>query len=287
MAKVVFLVCPDVPCRHNYAKVNFPNFIHIDPHHFEDYVEENEALLRARAANENVLINWDNATKTDRRCYIDIFKRDPKYGNIECHIFDVALGDSEVVKKFLQKLDEPRFAEGFNFIKTILPDEYEQYSEEVYREKALIFDLHSVIGNKSKSKSIHPSNLYVPEEVNRILSKYYDLGFLLISITNMVNVSLGSMTEEKGQLCIASSITKIDPPLTDIFYCSHAVQEKCKCKKPYPLMGFEALTQYYLDLNKSILVGHIEGIDKPFGRNVGIRNFIPAQTFFKKDLHND
>jgi D-glycero-D-manno-heptose 1,7-bisphosphate phosphatase len=63
-----------------------------------------------------------------------------------------------------------------------------------------------------------------------------------------------------------------------LFFCPHAPEENCKCRKPEPKMILDAKKRFNIDLSKSLLIG-----DKISDIEAGIRAGVAYNTLKTKD----
>ncbi len=112
----------------------------------------------------------------------------------------------------------------------------------------------------------------VPDALRRLK----EAGFLLIVITNQGAIGKGLYTvtdmqavHEALQAYLAPFNTQID----DFFYCPHAEEENCSCRKPKPGMISAAQGKYNIQLKESYAVGD-KISDLEAGRAAGCRTVL-------------
>ena len=98
-------------------------------------------------------------------------------------------------------------------------------------------------------------------------------GYSLIQVSNQSGIGRGYFTEEDyfavtkrlNDLLNINGIT-----FTGYYYCPHAPNVNCKCRKPKPYLAQKAAIDFDIDLKNSYMVG-----DKPsdieFGKNFGAK----------------
>ncbi len=83
-------------------------------------------------------------------------------------------------------------------------------------------------------------------------------GFKVIVITNQ-SVIGRKMISQKTLNAIfkkmKNGIKKAGGEITDIFFCPHAPEKNCSCRKPKPGLILEAKKKYQIDLNQTFMVG--------------------------------
>ncbi len=97
-------------------------------------------------------------------------------------------------------------------------------------------------------------------------------GFLLFVVTNQSGIGRGYFPEADA-IAVHSRITDMlrerGVRIEKIYYCPHAPEEGCECRKPKPFLVLKAAEEFGIDLAKSFFVGdHIK--DAETGRAAGI-----------------
>lgn len=85
-------------------------------------------------------------------------------------------------------------------------------------------------------------------------------GYLLIVVTNQSGIGRGYYTLDDFQMLTAFMLAElykngIDLKPEQIFYCPHAPEEACACRKPEPGMFLKAQKRFDIDLKNSWMVG--------------------------------
>ena len=111
----------------------------------------------------------------------------------------------------------------------------------------------------------------VPYNVNPQLIRFEDhaveslyllqqKGYYLIVVSNQPGISLGYFKEEELKAVkekIESSLLENKVMLNGFYYCPHAEDEGCNCRKPNPGLFFRAARDMEIDLSKSWMIGDI------------------------------
>ena len=120
-------------------------------------------------------------------------------------------------------------------------------------------------------------------------------GYTLILITNQSGIGRGYFTEEtlakiNGRLC--EILEQHGVTLARIYYCPHAPEAKCSCRKPATGMLEQACNDFSIDLKNSVMIGDGKG-DIGLAQNFGITGIqvtngkkdpIPGATRVCQDL---
>ena len=122
------------------------------------------------------------------------------------------------------------------------------------------------------------------------LKKILNAGFEIIIITNQAGIAKGIFTVkdyEKLTNYYRNDLLKDGIKILDILFCPHhpsgsikKYTKDCNFRKPNPGMIKNILKKYFIDLNKSILIGDkISDIEA--GMNAGIKNLYLVESGHK------
>ena len=115
-------------------------------------------------------------------------------------------------------------------------------------------------------------------------------GFLIIVITNQSGIGRGyfnveqlNAVHDKLRLLLSSFKVVLD----GLYYCPHAPNQECNCRKPKTGMLEQACHDHNIDLTRSIMVGDSQQ-DIQMGRNFGLRTVqLRLEGSDKEDFHAD
>lgn len=105
--------------------------------------------------------------------------------------------------------------------------------------------------------------------------------YRLVIISNQSGVARGLITEVQMnavharvvELFAARGVT-----FTGTYYCPHAVDAGCRCRKPAPGMILDAAAEHELDVASSAMVGDRES-DLDAGRNAGVGTVVMFESW--------
>jgi len=140
--------------------------------------------------------------------------------------------------------------------------------------KAVFLDRDGVINRKASTEDdyvTHWEKMTILPGVTQAIAHLNYAGFKVIVVTNQRCVSKGMITTAEldrihQQMCdyLAGAGAKIDA----VYYCPHALEPPCACRKPEPGMLLEAARAHDIDLSASWMIGDSDK-DVEAGKRVG------------------
>ena len=95
-------------------------------------------------------------------------------------------------------------------------------------------------------------------------------GYIFVVITNQSGIGRGIFKEEdmhKFNERLLSELKKENVEIKKIYFCPHAPEELCKCRKPHTKYVKEAEKEFDIDVKKSWVIG-----DHPHDVEMGIKS---------------
>lgn len=130
--------------------------------------------------------------------------------------------------------------------------------------KAAFLDRDGVI-NIEKNYLFRIEDFELVPGVINLLRTLQNNGFLLIIITNQSGIARGYYSEEDYQKLTDWMIGMLSDngiSITATYYCPHhpeaiveKYKKKCDCRKPGTALFLQAIREYNIDLNNSIVIG--------------------------------
>lgn len=127
-----------------------------------------------------------------------------------------------------------------------------------YYMKAVFLDRDGVINQES------PSSIRTPDEWKpfpgslEAIQQFTRAGLRVYVITNQAGIARGFYTEETLSAIhqkMLDEVAKLGGKIDKIFYCPHASDAGCDCRKPNPGMLYRAAEEFHLQLSKIHFVG--------------------------------
>jgi len=144
--------------------------------------------------------------------------------------------------------------------------------------KALFLDRDGVINKKGKSYYIHREEDF---EFNKgifdALKTFADKGYKIIIITNQGGIAKGLYTEEDTRELhgyMVEQFAREGIKITAVYFCPHHPDiEECNCRKPGNQLFEQAISDFEIDRNSSLMIGDSE-IDIEAARRSGIKGIL-------------
>ncbi len=123
--------------------------------------------------------------------------------------------------------------------------------------KALFLDRDGVI-NIDSGYVYKIEDFIFCDGVFEALRHFQNLGYLIIIITNQSGIGRGYYKKEDFVNLtnyMLDEFKKKNIHVKKVFFCPHAPEEKCTCRKPKPKMILDAIKEFDIDTKNSIMVG--------------------------------
>jgi D,D-heptose 1,7-bisphosphate phosphatase len=121
-----------------------------------------------------------------------------------------------------------------------------------------------------------PDKIELMPGIEDALQNLQDAGYLLVGITNQSGIGRGYFPESDAIAVHAKLIRILGSrgiELKKIYYCPHAPEDNCICRKPKPFLILKAAEELDIDLGKSYFIGdHL--VDMEAGRAAGTKTIL-------------
>jgi histidinol-phosphate phosphatase family protein len=125
--------------------------------------------------------------------------------------------------------------------------------------KAIFIDKDGTL-IKDVPYNVNPALIDFEEYAFESLYLLQQKGYYVIIVSNQPGIALGYFKEDelKGvEEKIKNSLLQNKVNLNGFYYCPHAPDDNCNCRKPRPGMLFKAAKDLEIDLSKSWMIGDI------------------------------
>jgi len=142
-------------------------------------------------------------------------------------------------------------------------------------KKAIFLDRDGII-NIDRSYVYKKEDFEFCDGVFEALQYFISLGYQLFIVTNQSGIGRGYYTQEdfeKLTSWMLDEFTCKDIKITKVYYCPHAPEEKCGCRKPKIGMFQKAQEEFKIDMKNSWIIGD-KSSDIQAGQNAGIEKTI-------------
>ncbi len=139
---------------------------------------------------------------------------------------------------------------------------------------ALFVDRDGVL-NEEVNYLHDPRDLVLIKGVGRVIADFNRLGIPVVVVTNQAGIGRGYYdvaAYESVNRALSEGLKRDQAAIDAWYFCPHAPNTGCLCRKPQPGMILQAIADLGLDASKSILVGdkisdleaataaHVEGV---------------------------
>ena len=156
--------------------------------------------------------------------------------------------------------------------------------------KALFIDRDGII-NQDFGYVSSVEDFKFTDGIFELLACFARAGYILIVVTNQSGIGRGYYNQSDFELLTKWMIERFAErkiKIKDVFFCPHAPEDQCRCRKPNTGMIESAVIAHNIDLSRSWMIGD-KLSDVQLARNSGISKaiFIGAQGGEIADLHFD
>ena len=138
-------------------------------------------------------------------------------------------------------------------------------------KKALFLDRDGVI-NEDAGYVYRREDFVFKEGLFKALRGFAKAGYALVVVTNQSGIGRGYYTlKQFDELCgfMLSEFEKEGVKIEKIYFCPHAPEADCLCRKPKPGMLLNAANELNIDLARSIMIGDKDS-DVQAGQSAGV-----------------
>ncbi|MDR0762008.1 MAG: D-glycero-beta-D-manno-heptose 1,7-bisphosphate 7-phosphatase [Campylobacteraceae bacterium] len=143
------------------------------------------------------------------------------------------------------------------------------------KNRAVFLDRDGVI-NIDKEYVYKKEDFVFMPDVFDTLRYLQSKGYLLFIVTNQSGIARGYYTENDFlslSKYMLEEFSSNGVTITKLYYCPHAPEANCECRKPNPKMLFDAQKEFDIDMSASWLIGD-KTSDIEAGLRAGVGNLI-------------
>ncbi|MDR0579884.1 MAG: D-glycero-beta-D-manno-heptose 1,7-bisphosphate 7-phosphatase [Campylobacteraceae bacterium] len=143
------------------------------------------------------------------------------------------------------------------------------------KNRAIFLDRDGVI-NIDKGYVYKKEDFIFAPDIFEALRYFLSQGYLLFIVTNQSGIARGYYSEEdflKLTKYMINEFAKQNIKITKLYYCPHAPETNCPCRKPNPKMLLDAQREFDIDMSASWLIGDKQS-DIEAGIKAGVKNLI-------------
>lgn len=114
------------------------------------------------------------------------------------------------------------------------------------------------------------------------MTKLAQAGYAVAFVTNQISIAHGTLTVEEYGATNAKLAELLKPTGIEIlktYYCPHAPEDNCECRKPKPKMLLDAIQEFGLDAAETFMLGD-RVTDVEAGKAAGCRTILVPQGNF-------
>ena len=192
--------------------------------------------------------------------------------------------ENDFFQKYMSKLNILAYKSDNYFIDIGIPEDYKKVQDDLKKKKALFLDRDGIInidyGHVYKIEDFKFTDFIIP-----FVKKYYDLGYLIVVITNQAGIAKGLYTKDdylKLNDYMINEFKKNGIEITKTYYCPHKDSDNCNCRKPKPGMYLKAIHDLNIDPDASISIGD-KMSDLIASHEAGIKTIYYKQTNYEKE----
>jgi D-glycero-D-manno-heptose 1,7-bisphosphate phosphatase len=128
-----------------------------------------------------------------------------------------------------------------------------------------------------------PAKMRVYDFTREALKLFRDRGFLIIVITNQSGVGRGLLSESDVQSVHTALSLSLPDLIDDYYFCPHAPNDGCRCRKPELGMIEDALRDRRIDIANSWMIGD-KKIDIETGFNGGMSTALVMTGYGERNV---
>lgn len=122
-----------------------------------------------------------------------------------------------------------------------------------------------------------PADLFIFDDAVNIIRDYKSKGYLIIIITNQSGIARRFFTVremEEFNNALLEKLREKGAGVDGIYFCPHHPGDNCTCRKPGDGLIRQAMKDFDIDLENSVVMGDRDDIEGELARKLGIKSII-------------
>ncbi|MDR2033733.1 MAG: D-glycero-beta-D-manno-heptose 1,7-bisphosphate 7-phosphatase [Helicobacteraceae bacterium] len=141
--------------------------------------------------------------------------------------------------------------------------------------KALFLDRDGVI-NVDYGYIVSKDRFVFCEGIFELSRLARDRGFKIVVVTNQSGIARAMYSEEEFKALtrwMLKEFSDRDAPISGVYYCPHAPEDNCECRKPKSGMFRQAIDDFHIDPSRSWMIGD-KTSDMEAAIGAGVKNLV-------------
>ncbi len=141
--------------------------------------------------------------------------------------------------------------------------------------KAVFLDRDGTL-NKDRGYVHRVEDLELYKAVPSALRMLMEHNFKLFIISNQSGIGRGYFTikdADRFNNALLRELKKYGIKIEELYYCPHAPEDKCRCRKPSPFFVKKAARKYKINLSESFIIGDHD-TDIVLGKRTGMKSVL-------------
>lgn len=192
--------------------------------------------------------------------------------------------EADFFTPYMKELGIKAYMTNSYFLDIGIPSDYQKAQDDFKKQKALFLDRDGVINIDYGHVHTIDKFEFTPFIFN-LAKKYYDLGYLIIVITNQAGVAKKLYPIDDVYTInsyMFKEFKKHGIELSAIYFCPHQDSDNCTCRKPKPGMFKKAVYDFNINVDESIAIGD-KMSDLIAANSIGVKELYFYKTQYEEE----
>ena len=143
----------------------------------------------------------------------------------------------------------------------------------------------TVIKEKPGTYLSDPNGVKLYKNTLKAFKLFKKMGYKLFIVSNQSGIGRGYFGHDEVKKVNDKMLTLLKPAadIDGIYYCPHAPNDPCNCRKPLPQMGLDIIKEHNIDPALSFMIGDKKS-DMLFAKNINMQGILVLTANGKKQL---